>query len=109
MVNISLLVGLFSSGGVLAWILTRPGTGRNIFDPHGLLIVFGGVFSAMLINTALPQIFSALRTIVWGLFPAGLPTPSATAAELTRLSRRARAASRSHSRSVRPARCSIVK
>lgn len=91
MVNISLWIGLLSSGGVLAWILTRPGAGRSIFDQHGLLIVFGGLVSAMLVNTALPQILSALRTIAWVLFPAGLPTPAATAAELTRLSRKARA------------------
>jgi chemotaxis protein MotA len=91
MVNISLWVGLFSSGGVLAWILMRPGTGRNIFDAHGLLIVFGGLASAMLINTSLAQIIGSLRTIAWVLFPTNLPTPAETSAEVARLSRRARA------------------
>ncbi len=90
MLNISLWIGLFSSGGLLTWILMRPGAGRNIFDPHGLLIVFGGLASALLINTSLLQIFGTLRTIAWVLFPANLPSPSETAAELTRLSRRAR-------------------
>ncbi|MBI4059980.1 MAG: MotA/TolQ/ExbB proton channel family protein [Elusimicrobia bacterium] len=90
MVNISVWFGLFSSGGVLAWILMRPGTGRNIFDLHGLLIVFGGLASAMLINTSLPQILSSLRTLLWVLFPASLPSPADTADELARLSRRAR-------------------
>ncbi len=91
MININLWIGLFSSSGVLAWILTRPGTGRNIFDLHGLLIVFGGLASAMLINTSLSQILSTLRTIAWALFPGALPSPTEAAAELTRLSRRARA------------------
>ncbi len=91
MVNISLWVGLFSSGGVLAWILMRPGAGRNIFDPHGLLIVFGGLLSALLVNTSLSQILGTLRTIAWVMFPANLPSPAEAAAELARLSRRARA------------------
>ncbi len=91
MVNIGLWIGMIASGSVLSWILLRPGTGRNIFDLHGLLIVFGGLASAMLINTSLPQIFGALRTIAWILFPTNLPSPSEAAAEITRLSRRARA------------------
>jgi chemotaxis protein MotA len=90
MLNLSLWVGLFSSGGVIAWILTRPGTGRNIFDLHGLVIVFGGLFSAMMVNTAFSQIMGAVRTVFWVLFPSNLPTPADTAAELARLSRRAR-------------------
>lgn len=90
MVNISLWIGLFSSGGVLAWILMRPGAARNIVDPHGLLIVFGGLASAMLINTSLPQILGALRTVAWVMFPANLPSPAEASAELGRLSRRAR-------------------
>ena len=91
MVNISLWFGIIASSSVLAWILMRPGTGRNIFDPHGLIIVFGGLASAMLVNTSLSQIFGALRTIVWVLFPTNLPSPSEVAAEISRLSRRARA------------------
>jgi chemotaxis protein MotA len=91
MVNISLWAGLFSSGAVLAWILTRPGAARNIYDPHGLLIVFGGLASAMLINTSLAQIRGALRAVAWVLFPSSLPSPAEAAAELARLSRRARA------------------
>jgi len=91
MVNIGLWLGLVSTGGVLAWILMSPGTGRNIFDPHGLVIVFGGLAAAMLVNTALAQISSAVRTVLWVLFPAGLPTPADTAAEVSRLSRKARA------------------
>lgn len=91
MLNISLWAGLFSSGAVLAWILTRPGAARNMYDPHGLLIVFGGLASAMLVNTSLSQIRGALRAVAWVLFPAGLPSPAEAAAELARLSRRARA------------------
>lgn len=91
MVNISLWTGLLSSAGVLAWIVTRPGAARNIYDPHGLLVVFGGLASAMLINTSLPQIRGALRAVAWVLFPSGLPSPDEASAELARLSRRARA------------------
>jgi len=90
MVNISLWIGLFSTGGVLTWVLTRPGASRNIFDSHGLLIVLGGLASAMLVNTSLPQLLAALRTVAWVMFPGGQPSPAAAAAELTRLSRRAR-------------------
>ena len=91
MVNISLWAGLFASGSVLAWILMRPGAVLTILDPHGLLLVFGGLASAMLINTSLSQIIGVLRTVAWVMFPANLPSPSEAAAELTRLSRRARA------------------
>jgi chemotaxis protein MotA len=91
MVNISVWFGLFSSAGVIVWILLRPGAGRNIFDPHGLLIVFGGLASAMLINTSVPQILGAIRTVAWVLFPGSTSTSADTAAEIARLSRRARA------------------
>ena len=91
MVNISLWLGLFASGGVLTWILAKPGTGRNIFDPHGMLIVFGGLAAAMLINTSAAQILGALRTIVWVMFPVNQPSPAEVTTELIRLSRRARA------------------
>lgn len=63
---------------------------RGHIDPQGVLIVFGGVLSATLINTALSQLYSALRSVVWVLFPAGLLSPAAAAEELSRLSRRAR-------------------
>lgn len=91
MVNISLWVGLLASGSVLTWILWRPGAGLSVIAPSGLFLVFGGLASAMLINTSLLQIMSVLRTIAWVLFPSSLPSPSETAAELTRLSLRARA------------------
>ena len=90
MVNLSVWFGLFSSASVMAWILMRPGA-RNVFDTHGMLIVFGGLASAILINTSLSQIKSSIRTVIWVLFPTNLNTAAETAAELTRLSRRARA------------------
>jgi len=91
MVNMSVWFGLISSASVMVWILLRPGAARNVFDPHGLLIVFGGLASAMLINTTLPQIYSAIKTIIWVLFPSHVNTAGETGAELARLSRRARA------------------
>lgn len=91
MMNLSLWLGLLSSAGVIAAILLRSGATKNIVDPHGLIIVFGGLGSAMLVNTSLPQIMGALRTLAWVLMPSTLPSPADTAAELARLSRRARA------------------
>lgn len=91
MVNISLWLGIISTASVIAWILNAPGTGRNIFDPHGLVIVFGGLGASMLVNTTFAQIYGAIRTVFWVLFPGNRATPASAVAEIGRLSRRARA------------------
>ena len=89
--NLTLWLGILSSAGMLAWSVFRPGLGRNVVDPHGLVIVFGGLFSAMLVSTPAPQIASAIKTFFWILRPSGLPNRRDTAEELTRLAQKARA------------------
>ncbi|MEK7382561.1 MAG: MotA/TolQ/ExbB proton channel family protein [Elusimicrobiota bacterium] len=91
MPNISLWLGLIAAGGVLSWSLFQQGVARNILNAHGLLIVLGGTAAAMLINTPAAQLFTALRTLLWIMAPAGLPSRPEVAAEVIRLSHKARA------------------
>lgn len=90
MPNLSLWLGLVAAAGVLAWSLFQPGA-NTIFDRHGLVIVLGGAAAAMLISTPAAHLISAVRTFLWILAPGRLPGSEETAAELLRLSRKARA------------------
>lgn len=88
--NLGLWVGLAASLGVLAWSLLNPGAGRNMLDPQGLFIVLGGLAGAALVSTPAAQLRSALGSLAWTLLPR-LPAPAEVAAEIARLSRKARA------------------
>lgn len=91
MPNISLWFGFISAGAILAWSLLQQGVARNILNAHGLVIVLGGAAAAMIISTPAAQLLTALRTLLWSLAPSGLPSRSAVASEVIRLSHKARA------------------
>ncbi|OGR93483.1 MAG: hypothetical protein A2V88_10250 [Elusimicrobia bacterium RBG_16_66_12] len=91
MPNISLWLGFISAGAILSWSLLQQGVARNILNAHGLLIVLGGAAAAMLISTPASQLLAALRALLWIMAPSGLPTREEAAAEIIRLSRKARA------------------
>ncbi|MEK7388941.1 MAG: MotA/TolQ/ExbB proton channel family protein [Elusimicrobiota bacterium] len=89
--NLSLWLGILASAGMLAWSVLRPGLGHNVVDTHGLVIVFGGLASSMLVCTPAAQIASALKTLLWILRPSSTPSRKEAAEELTRLAQKARA------------------
>ena len=91
MPNLTLWLGGLAAAAILAWSLMQSGASRNILDMHGLVVVIGGVCTAMLINTPAAQLFGAVRSLFWVLGPGGIPTPEEISAEILRLSRRAHA------------------
>lgn len=90
MPNLTLWLGLLGAAGVLGWSLFQPGA-STVFDTHGLVIVLGGALAGMLISTPAGQLLSAVRSFFWTLVPGRLPSQEDVAAELLRLSRKARA------------------
>jgi chemotaxis protein MotA len=90
MFNITLWLGFAATIVVFGWSLLGPGALRNILDPHGLVIVFGGLSAAMLVNTPGAQLASALKTFFWIIGPDRLPSTEEAATEMIRLSRLAR-------------------
>lgn len=91
MPNISLWLGFISAGLILSWSLLQQGVARNTLNAHGLIIVLAGAAAAMLISTPAAQLFSALRALLWIMAPSGLPSRAEAAAEILRLSQKARA------------------
>lgn len=91
MPNLTLWLGLVAAGTIGVWSFLQPGANHSILDVHGLIIVFGGAASAMLISTPASQLFGAARALFWILTPNHLPAPEEVAAEIVRLSRRAHA------------------
>lgn len=91
MPNLTLWLGVLTAAGIFAWSLFQPGASHNILDAHGVVVVLGGAFAAMLISTPAAQLIGAARAVLWVLNPGGMPTPEETAAEIVRLSRIAQA------------------
>jgi chemotaxis protein MotA len=87
MPNLTLWLGVLAAGAVMGWSLLQPGSGHNIMDTHGIVVVLGGAAAAMMISTPATQLFSAIRAVVWVLSPGRLPTSEEVAAEIVRLSR----------------------
>jgi len=91
MPNLSLWLGLFSAAAILSWSFLQPGAGRTFLNPHSILLVFGGLASAMLVNTPSSNLFSALRSLFWVIGPQRQPTLPEVSEEILRLCRLARA------------------
>lgn len=89
--NLTFFFGAAVAAGVLTWSLSQPGAGAGVFDMHGVIIVLGGSFSAVLISTPARHIFGAVRTLFWSLVSGGLNDPIDVAAEMSRLSKKATA------------------
>lgn len=85
--NISFWLGLLAVGGVLFWGVSEFRSMGNLFNLHGLTVVFGGTFAATLINCPFRILGNAfLRLFLLFVF-SRLPTPEEVIAEMSRLSR----------------------
>ena len=85
--SIGIWIGLALGAGLMAYGLSGTGVSGAIVNAHGILIVFGGTLSAMLINCPFRIIFSAVRNSLSLLLPSRFPSPEAAIDEMVRLAR----------------------
>jgi chemotaxis protein MotA len=84
------VVGLLGGLGVIAWGLLDGQTLNSFLNLHGLLIVFGGTFFAVMINSSPAEFRDALKAGFLLLKPHALPPPEKSVGVLVRLAQKAR-------------------
>ncbi|MFA6003976.1 MAG: MotA/TolQ/ExbB proton channel family protein [Elusimicrobiota bacterium] len=87
--NLSIWMGVLMAGGALTWSYMRNGGVGSLVTVHGVAIVVGGTFVAMLINSSFQSIVNALGSLFSLFFPPRMPSPEEIVVEMTRLGRKA--------------------
>ncbi len=83
--DITSWLGIFLGSAILLYGLHEAG-GIGIFlNLHGIILVLGGTFAAILINTPFKRILGAFKGVLYVFFPAQTPTPQETIREIIRL------------------------
>ena len=59
--NVTSVIGFILAVGVFWWGMSSGKVGSTFFNPHGFILVLGGVCAATLINSEMHQIWSSIR------------------------------------------------
>ncbi len=87
--NISLWIGLVAAAFLVRWGVARAGYLNGSADVEGIIVVLGGLASALLINCSFGQLFAAARSCAKLFLPSSLPAPEDAIVEVIRLARKA--------------------
>jgi len=87
--NWTILIGTLSAVGLAVFSLRTGGSGRSLFNMHGVTVVIGGTIVSTLINSPLSLIWGTFIEAASLFFPPRLPSPEAVVTEMSRLARRA--------------------
>lgn len=85
--NIALWLGFVCAVMLLRWAVGGSGLASAFSDFHGVVMVLGGMGSAMLINCSFGQLAGAIGTFIRLFLPSRLPSVDNCIAEVVRLSR----------------------
>jgi chemotaxis protein MotA len=88
--DFSTLLGVGGVMFVLGFGIHETGVSQIFLNPHGLVIVLGGSFTAMLINTPLRMLLRALRAYLKLFLSQKIPSIDDSITELVKLSEKAR-------------------
>lgn len=87
--NFGVLLGFGIGLGVVLWNILGQTAGRSFVNIHGAVVVIGGTAAAMLINTEISLLWSAVLAFFQIIFPGRQLQPEDAVAEGVRLARAA--------------------
>lgn len=88
--DLSTLLGFVGGLGILLWGIRETGVGQIFLNAHGLVLVLGGSFAAMMINTPLRMLFHAIAAFFKLFLSAKIPPIDTAVAEVVKLAEKAR-------------------
>src|SRR2546428_171875 len=88
--DFSTLLGFLGVMTVLGFGIHDTGVAQIFLNPHGLVIVLLGSFTAMLINTPLGMLFGAIRAYLRLFLSSRAPAIDSTITEIVKLAEKAR-------------------
>lgn len=87
--NLSLWVGIIFTAALIPWTISKAGFTASSVDLYGIVLVAGGLFTAMMVNCSFAELWSATRSFLNLFGPSPLPSVERCQEQMTALARKA--------------------